>query len=396
MKVICLHHRLGGFVSHHFNEAVAFREELARRGTKFVLLVHKKVERPIVKALDARAVLDDDPTFRLEWSFEERTQRFVDMLHEHVDRRVSSGDRVLITIATQVEAHALVRWLQELPRRKKPWIVATFLSDRWNRSTSEEYERQMAELRTVRATIATLCDEDRQRLIFLSVTDRLAADLRDLLGVPVAYAPMPMAYPDPQPHPASSRPRVAILGGTRNEKGSYRIPDIIRACRSRVDVEFLVHVTNNSLSAEAHAKLTALAGEPHVTILERPLTLDEYNAALQSADLSLFPYEVIPYTKRSSGVFAEAVALNKPVLATRGTWMATQIEEGRAAGLVFDPDPDSIADSIARCVADLDIYRRSAESLSAAWREAVSVTTYVDILESQIASRPPIRRRWWW
>ena len=400
MKYIALHHRLGGYSSHHYNEARGLREELDRRGTKLVLLVNAHAEPRVVAELQARAVLDD-PTFRMEWSFEERSRRFVALLHEHVDRFVKRDDRLLVTIATQLEADALTRWLQELPDRKKPWVVVLFLSDRWNRGTREEYERQMGEFRELRAALAKRSLEDARRMILGSLTDLLAKELSDLLGTKVSSAPMPLPYGHPPPSTrTSTRPRVAILGGTRREKGSYRIPEIIRATRALVDVEFLVHLTNDTLSAEDAAHLARIASEPHVTVIREAMPLAEYEAALGGADLALHPYEVIPYRQRTSGVFGEAVAFGKPVIVTPGTWMAEQIEAGRAAGVIADGEaPESYARAIARCVADLGAFRRAAESVSDAWRRTVSLSAFIDQLEAEIARRaaeePPRRRRFW-
>jgi Glycosyl transferases group 1 len=402
MKVICIHPRLAGYSSHHFNEAHEFMEEFDRRGKEFVLLVNVHAPAQIVADLRGYAVVDD-PTFRMEWSFEERSRRFLEMLHKTIDRRLRADDCVLITVSTQLEAHALTRWLQELPRRKKPWIVILFLSDRWNRAGHDEYERQIAEFRKLNAAIASLTPDDAHRVIFLTLTDLLAEELSELLGTKVDVAPMPQAYGASRPYSSATRgslPRVAILGGTRREKGSYLIPDIVRACRSHVEVEFLVHLTNNTLTAEEAERLALITGEPHVTVISHPMTLPEYYAALGSADIALFPYEVIPYRKRVSGVFAEAAAFGKPVVATRGTWMATQIESGRAAGTIFeDLQPDSIARAIARCVVDLESLQPSARSLSSAWRRTMSLSAFVDFMETQIASRAehqkPSRWSWW-
>src|SRR5215216_7521580 len=51
-----------------------------------------------------------------------------------------------------------------------------------------------------------------------------------------------------------------------------------------------------------------IAEEPQVIVIREPMSLPEYKAALNSADIGLFPYEIIPYRKRTSGIFAEAVA----------------------------------------------------------------------------------------
>lgn len=400
MKVVCLHHRLGGYSSHHYNEARGLREELGRRGTRLVLLVSRRAEPRVVAELQGRAVLDD-PTFRLEWSFAERSRRFVALLHEHVDRFVKRDDRLLVTIATQLETHALARWLQELPDRRKPWIVALFLSDRWNRGTREEHDRQMGELHELRGALAALSPENARRMILGAVTEPLAKTLTGLLGTDVAYAPMPLPYghPPPRVHHAP-RPVVAMLGGTRREKGSYRIPAIVPATRALVDVDFLVHLSNDTLTAEEAATLARVADEPQVTVIRGALPVAEYEAALGSADLAVFPYEVVPYRQRSSGVFGEAVAFGKPVVVTPGTWMAAQLAAGRAAGVIADDEtPEAYARAIARCVADLDALRRSAESVSDAWRATVSLSAFIDQIEGEIALRaaeePPRRRRFW-
>jgi glycosyltransferase involved in cell wall biosynthesis len=391
MKVICIHHRFAGLTSHHFNESHGFMQEFRKRGTEFILLINIHANAQIVNELNARAVLDD-PTFCLEWSFRERSDRFLAMMHAHIDAVLNANDRVLITISTQLEANALTRWLQELPLDKKPWIVLFFLSDRWNRSGREEYERQIAEFRLLNATISSLAQADAQRLILFAPTKLLAEELTELLGANVNIAPIALSYGDTDLHRSERRnaplPRVALLGGTRREKGSHLAPDIVRACRSRVQVEFLVHLANNTLTAEEAETLAHIAEEPHVMVIREPMSLPEYYAALDSADIGLFPYEIIPYRKRTSGVFAEMVAHGKPVAATRGTWMAEQIEAGYAAGKIFeDLEPDSIARAIARCVIELESLQTSAQALSIEWRKRICLSAFVDCMEAQIALR---------
>jgi hypothetical protein len=414
MRVILIHHRLGGYSSHHFNEAHGFMRELGRRGDELILLVNAQAPPGIVAELRARAVFDD-PTFRLEWSFEERSRRFRKMLHRHVDPLLKGGDRLLLTISTQLEAHALTLWSRELPRRKKPWIVILFLSDRWNRSGRDEYERQASEFHKLQSAIASLPEEDAARILFYALTDPLAAELSELLGtrVDVSPIPQPLRLPDyRQPAPslhaeattdtvlpsgdapspgslisASHPPRVAILGGTRREKGSYLIPEIVRACRPLVSVEFFVQLTNNTLTAEDAEIVARIAEEPEVTVIREAMSLAEYEAALAVSDIALFPYEVIPYRQRISGVFAEAAASGKPVVATAGTWMAGEIESGRAAGAISeDLRPESFARAIARCVGEIETLQSSAQAVSVAWRDR-GLSAFVDFMEREISRR---------
>jgi hypothetical protein len=82
------------------------------------------------------------------------------------------------------------------------------------------------------------------------------------------------------------------------------------------------------------------------------------------------------------------VAFGKPVVVTRGTWLAKQVEAGRAAGTIaHDVEPDSIARAIASCVSDLEELTTAAQALSAPWREAVSLSAFVDFMEATIAER---------
>lgn len=391
MKVICVHPRFASLSSHHFNESYGLMQEFRRRGTEFLLLINMHASAQIVDAVHARAVIDD-PTFCMQWSFRERSDRFLSILHAQLDAEVRADDRVLITVSTQLEAHALTRWLQELPADRKPWIVVLILSDRWNRSTREEYVRQVAEFGVLSAALASLAPDDARRMLFFTLTDLLAQELTDLLGVSVAVAPIPLEYGDPDLYRVPPRPgqlpRIAVLGGVRREKGSYLLPDIVRACRGLVAVEFLVQLVNNGLSAQEMAELEQLAREPHVNVISDAISLTDYNIALNSADIALFPYEVIPYLKRGSGVFAEAVAYAKPVIATAGTWMAQQIESGRAAGVVFDDlEPECIARAIAQCVANLDALQRTAAGLSGPWRDGSGIAGFVKLMEGRIAAR---------
>ena len=387
MKFIHIHHRLGTYSSHHFNEANGFMREFARRGKEYVLLVNAHAQPEIVARLNARPVLDD-PTFRVEWSFEERSRRFLDTLHRRVDRLVRRDDCVLLTVATQLEAHALMQWMHELPQRKKPWIVVLFLSDRWNRAGRDEFERQIAEFRNVKAVMASLADEDARRLILCTLTDLLADELHELLGEKPHVVPMPLPFDAiPFPQALSNPPRIAVLGGTRREKGSHRIPDIIRACRSRVNVEFIVQLTNNTLTAEEAETLGRIADEPQVTVIREAMPLAEYEATFDRADITLFPYEVIPYRKRTSGVFGEAVARGKPVVVTPGTWMAEQIESGRAAGTIAEGlEPQSIARAIARCIEQFESFQQAAQRMSVEWRKS-GLSAFVDFIEAVIALR---------
>jgi hypothetical protein len=113
LKFICIHPRFASLTSHHFNESWGLKQELRRRGEEFLLLLSVNASQRIADELDARAVIDD-PTFRLEWSFPKRSQRFLNVLRAEVNGDLGVDDCVMLTVSTQLEAHALVRWRRAL------------------------------------------------------------------------------------------------------------------------------------------------------------------------------------------------------------------------------------------------------------------------------------------
>jgi glycosyltransferase involved in cell wall biosynthesis len=393
-KVIGIHHRLSSLAGHRYTEAFGSVEEYNRRGRKVLLFISRLANPKIAQELHAEAVLDD-PTFRLEWSFEERTRLFTEMLHTHVTPIVEADDRVYLTVATQLEANALARWLRELPLPKKPWVVTVFLSDRWNRYGPAEHERQMDEFRSLREELKKLSNTENQKLLFFSVTEKLRDEIGDLVGRDVGFVPVALRYErsrwsDRKSEQSRSHPLpvIAVLGGMRPEKGSALIPGIFHACHRLVDVCFRIQMVNEGLSPEDFASVLALADEPTVTAIRHELEIEEYANAMRSADLAIFPYEVIPYRQRTSAVFGEAVAYGKPVVVPAGTWLAEQVEEGQAAGIICeDLTPEGYAKGIAACIANLRQLTSKAQSLSTLWRESVSMTRFTDIVEQEISRR---------
>lgn len=394
-KVIGIHHRLISFIGHRYTEALGSVEEYTTRSRKVVLFISSSAKEEIAASLGAKAVLDD-PTFHPEWSFNERTARFVAMLHQHITPIVEADDRVFLTVATQLETNALAHWLLELPQKKKPWVIATFLSDRWNRKGPEEYNRQAAEFSILKKTLAGLGAIENHKLIlyFGNESTELSEELEAFIDRPVGVIPMPLRYvfPEREDSPVTVKskrlPVVALMGGLRMEKGSALIPDIFSACRSLVNVSFSIHMVPEAMEASAFERVKALSNEATVNAIFGELDVEEYARVIQNSDILMLPYQVIPYRYRQSGILGEAAAYGKPVIVPDGTGLAKPVREGRIAGVICkDLSAQGYANAIAECVANLPELTARAQSLSKAWVESVSMSAFVDIIEDEIASR---------
>ena len=390
MKLIVLHHRLGGFSSHHYNEVLALITESGRRGWQLDVLIGARAPAAITEALGgvARPVFYD-PTFDFSRTFPERVDDFVSQLRTHAEPRLEPGGRVLSTVTTQCEACALARWAKTLPADRMPWFLVMFLSDRWNREGARPDEP--AELETAAREFAALGPATRERFVLGAATQGLAAELSVRLRQTVSPLPANMNLHglealanERRSKPVARPPAIALLGGSRTEKGSDRVPEIIAAGLRRTEARFIVQAHNEGLEPSVFEELRALSSVPGVTLIEGAIDRANYESVLKEADALLFPYKRKNYKQRVSGVFAEGVAAGLPAIVPSGTWLAEQIESARAAGVVYDGDE---AEAIERCVTDIDALTRNAATLAAPWRERESLGACLDAFEQLRAAR---------
>lgn len=394
VKLIALHHRLGNLTGHRYNEGLALIDESQRRGWRLDLLIAAGAPDAVLQGLgDAARPVFNDPTFDFSRTFQARVDDFVSQLRAYAEPRVERDDRVLSTVTTQCEACALARWAKTLPADRMPWFFVLFLSDRWNREGARPDEP--AELETAALEFAALNPAVRERFVLCAAQDGLARELSGRLRQRVSIVPAALNYAGFEAvarmrleRAIPRAPAVAMVGGARTEKGSDRLADIITACRKVTNARFIVQAHNEDLEPAAFERLRALRDEPDVTLLEGAMERDDYMRVLAEADALLHPYIRKNYKQRNSGIFCEGVAAGLPSIVPSGTWLAEQIESGRAAGISYDGDTtDDLAAAVRRCIERIGELTRTAAPLAAPWRESESLTASLDAMERLRAMR---------
>jgi hypothetical protein len=389
--MISFHHRLGGMTGHRYPEALGLVAAAPARGMDFTLFMNENADASVRAALpEGKAVLHC-PVFRMDCSFDDRTADFVAMLHRHVDPVVRKDDWLLVTTATQCEVRALCAWIAETPARKRPWIVALFHSDRWNRDGSEERDRQVGEFRVVAAELARLDADAARRFLLGGMTDELCQEVSGLLGTPVhrvAHTLPGSGYVPPPEKPAGEPAMVGILGGARPEKGSHLIPAIVTESRHLGRINFAVQLANEQLSEKDFASLCGVAEEPGVRAAYGPLDQATYRSLLASCDILLFPYDRLRYRQRLSGIFVEAAFTGRPVVVPADTLMGRQLAAGDAAGVAYDgDDAASIAQAVMRAADTLPALAALAKQQAAHWQQTMTLDAFLDWLSGEIARR---------
>lgn len=198
-------------------------------------------------------------------------------------------------------------------------------------------------------------------------TEKLAADYSARTELRVSPVPLPVVVPNRPARAALTLPHVVFPGGARVEKGYGYLPAAVAACAGRA--RFTIHsgrigASNDPVVQKAHRALRRMVGT-ELTLIERPLDLEDYLALLAETDLMLLPYNAQFYGSRSSGILAEALAMGVPAVVPDGCWMA---EVAGAARAVLIGRDRSVAVALGEALDRLPELAAAALAAMPAWR----------------------------
>jgi glycosyltransferase involved in cell wall biosynthesis len=225
----------------------------------------------------------------------------------------------------------------------------------------------------------------RGRHLIGSTNRVLAEKLETAMGIEVPVLPLPHFYdpddvaPEPVFRPAGPGvPTVAFIGALRSEKGGDKMPEIVRAAAGAgIGARFVVQFSDPEPALVPPLRALDEAGQ--IELIERELDDREFARLVRDATLLLMPYDRAPYTERISGPFAFASACGTPCIVPDGTWMAEQIEAGRAAGAIYRGDSTAdILAAIAAALADLKRLRADAAARTGGWGARESGSALLD------------------
>lgn len=197
---------------------------------------------------------------------------------------------------------------------------------------------------------------------------------------------------------ATRRWHIVYLGDARTEKGYHHLPRLVAELTADgPPVQFSFQSNFNvpggePAAAAARAQLERLPRD-QVRLLNDPMTSADYRALLLDADVVVLPYDRDDYYARSSGIFAEALAIGKPVVVPAGTWMAAELSRaGRyyqaalppmagnadtsVVGAVYS-DPRDLASQVRQVLGQYDHYSATAADFSHGWSSYHSAQTLV-------------------
>jgi glycosyltransferase involved in cell wall biosynthesis len=329
---------------HHLGVLERFRTELAKLQVRSVSLASLSASDQLSREADLLPTFEKSIYYRSQWTraeFRDGAQKFFDDLRARMRKLRLRPDIMIFPAADQATVLGLARYLERHGPRKPPEILLwLMMAPHYQKAIDDpsvvpllaEYQEAFGALRKAVA--------DNSRIHVCCETTAMARAYEPHVGLKIATVIV---------HKLIERPRqrrvrqpgepinIVCAGNANAAKGYSLLPDVIDSLnRKRGDLRFSIHGTVEQTDyPEGRQILQRLSGlAANVTVRTDVLSTDDYLAWLSQADILLQPYDPSVYRTRGSGVFAEAVKLGIPVVATKGCDFArSAIEEGRAIGI---------------------------------------------------------------
>ena len=350
--------------------------------------------RLVANAMDGLArVAPDLPTFLRRTAFWRRGRRqgpdasvmAVRWARLLADHAIGPGDHVLLPTPEPSLLSGLLRHLRDAADGQAPGAMFHLVM----RRDLDETGSEASLIGEVAALLATITGAEASRfgLRFHADTRQLGAQyaarfpqLR-FTELPIPVRPMDVSADAG----ADGVIDITCLGNARREKGFHLLGDVVPVLarlRERGIAGRLVVQTNTNLAGgepgiAATARRLRDAPEGLVRCVEGPLTSGDYAELMSRSALVLLPYDPALYLGRSSGVFAEALALGKPVIVPDRGWMAAETHPDHGVTFAY---PTGLAAAVETALTDYARLRHGAEARAAAWREVQTAERLVAAL----------------
>lgn len=188
---------------------------------------------------------------------------------------------------------------------------------------------------------------------------------------------------------APSRLRVYYASNTRTDKGYDLVAQLAASLspEERQLFEIVAREWSTTPRDEAVSEAARILGREARSIAG-VLSEEEYVRRLIESDILLVPYRVSEFACRTSGVLADAIALGRPVVATRGTWAGNHVERLGVGATFRDGDAADLRRALFEVRARWTGIRLRSVAAQATWRSQHEPGRLIEIATGLLRSAP--------
>lgn len=384
-RLIVVAPRLSTMAGHFVNELLGHRKAAAELGMTIRVLVPRNAPAELVEAVNGEPVLDDVPRHRPlgPETAVRRISKFADGMAslEFVWRALErdplgESDLILFVRALAPWIGAVGKWLSSRPGEDRPAIFFRFVG--------REISDPDGDIDTENAVFYRLASEQLrgspgdERVFFLSESRRAIRTINRVCRRRAFLMPLPK-------HLRHGAGDISLPDNTEpllvyahfNIRARDMLPvfsEVVRMMKPHSpELRYLVKCASLDRGGIGDDVL------PLIEILPDEQDPDAFFENYRRSSIVLLGFGPAGYRDGTSGVFIEAAAFGRPVVAAAGTWMAEQMSRGIGVGTLFnEPTAVDIAAALSRLLADATANIAAAQAGAAAVRAEHSCYRYVE------------------
>lgn len=335
-KLFVIEFDLYEFSGHFFNQVLGFKCAAEEIGMIPHVLVSIDTPDSIASKLNAKQIINLKQSTAKNASLDYFIETHLHLLTlwSYIEElAVSKHDFIIITSSRPNVIYSLSQWLSTLNKENVPFVFIRFFGHEYFDLKTMNYNNHSWVYRFAARDIGL---RQGQEKIFFTTNNKTTMPLvSDLCSRRFFHMPLPKYYGNTH-HEIKKESLVIYVH--LNVRSQPLLPilgkSIHKILKLRPNITFIIKSCANLQLADNYFSNKKLP-QKSVTILPTEQSPEDYLQNIIQSDIVLQLYRSNEYKFLASGVFCEAVSFGKISVVPEATWMADQINEGKAVGSIY-------------------------------------------------------------
>jgi hypothetical protein len=372
---------ISGLHGHWVEYAVALAGEARRHGIPVSIWVSSDLAVDVAQALEAAGLeVVYAFTSRMQLNLRMRLLHWLDetwRFHSGLTKTKYAAEArkpLFCVLGGRPSFLAATSWSYLQGTLQHPTVMQFF---DWDESPVRDGKLLMASAYELVIALARRAMQSR-RLVIAGQTATVADELTEVFDEAIPALPMIIDWNSFPSYPRDRQiPNAGFIGAMIARRGINQAVKAVHQVRAPLRWVFSVSQVPFANAGSPEETFSGIDPQVSYHVHLGPFDRDEYKQRLAELDIVMLPYDPQIYRNKTSGVFAEAVGLEKVVVVPEGTWMA-QLVAAHDIGVVYqDYTSEGLARGLERAAGGLHHYQRNLEEFALRWRHRHCVEAFL-------------------